>query len=184
MKAASAQLGFGPFAAPEEFHGEISAQPPWMTEAVHDVVHARRGLVKVIAEALGLKRDLPVYQVADLNDPKPLKAWWIPTICAATQTFALLDVLEARVGRIAFVLPPVNPHVEEMNRELARLLQEFGQFLETNGVALADGKLEPHEVPALLNAVDTILAGVSEYRAMVVQKATQDGPAMAKAALR
>jgi hypothetical protein len=185
QQALSAQLALPPAPLPGEFAGEISTQPGWMTRAVHDVIHAHRGTVKVIADALGLKREKAIYQVADGNDPKPIKAWWIPTITRITGSFAILDALEAQVGRVAFVLPPVNPRVEEMNRELARLLQEFGQFLETNGIVLADGKIEPHEVPSMLKAIDAILAGVSEYRAMVLEKATSDAPpAMAKAGLR
>lgn len=183
MKPSAAQLGLGPVAIPGESAGEISSQPRWLTDAAADVLHRVRGTIEAVALTLRVPKHR-VYGVADRHQPKPLPAWFIPTICRETSTFTLLDLLEAQCGRVAFLLPPVNPCVEEMNRELARLLQEFGSFLETNGTVLADGRLEPHEVPGMLRAIDDILAGMSEYRAMVVRKAATDGPPMAKAALR
>jgi Phage regulatory protein CII (CP76) len=168
--ASSAQLGVRLSAAKAELRGELSPkQPQYLTDAVGVSVHRVRGTVALLAAALGVP-ERAVYRAADVNDPEPLKAWWIPEVVRVTNSFAVLDVLEARVGRCAFALPSVNPRVDEMSRELARAVQRFGAFLETNGDVLADGRIEKHEIGPMLRSIDDILAGLSEYRALVLEK--------------
>lgn len=162
-----------------KLRGEISpnAQPAWLYDAVRQTVHATRGTAKVIQDALGSTYQ-HVTDLADASRHVALKAFEIPDIVRATGSFAILDALEAKVGRVAFTLPATNPNVDEMNRELARTVKEFGAFLETNGDVLADGVIEPREVPPLLGAIDQMLADLSEYRALVVRKAERDGCAV------
>jgi hypothetical protein len=163
---------------PLKLRGEIStkAVPTALHDAIRQTILGRRSDSKQIADALGEK--LPaVYAMADLRTM--VKLHQVPVMARVTNCFAVPDWIEAQLGRVAFRLPSVNPHVEEMNRELARTVKQFGEFLETSGDALADGLLEPHEVPGVLRAIDTMLAGLSEYRATVVEKAHHDAPMVA-----
>lgn len=160
--------------SPEKLRGEISAkQPQWLTDAIAVVVHAERGQVKVIEEVLGLP-ERTFYPYADINSPKRLPAAWIPDICRVTGRFTILDALEAQVGRVAFALPRVNPDATVMNQELARSVTAFGEFLKENGDVLADGRIEPHEVKPLVSSIDQMIADLSEYRALVLEKAGRD----------
>lgn len=148
-------------------------QPAWLYDAVRATVHRERGTAKVIACDLACKES----HVTDLADPLrrvPLKAFEIPDITRASGSFAILDALEAQVGRVAFHLPSVNPHVDQMNRELARTLKQFGEFIETNGDVLEDGRIEPHELQLLLGTIDAMVADLSEYRALAIEKARLD----------
>src|SRR4029077_16337204 len=102
-----AQLRFGPIAAQTKLRGEISEkQPRWFTEAIATQVHAQRGAVKRIAGELGIPdKEHRVYAIADLNNPTICPAFYLPAVCRATGTFTALDVLEAQVGRRAFLVP-------------------------------------------------------------------------------
>lgn len=164
--------------ATAKLRGEISPkrQPQWLSDLVADVVHADRSNAKVIADALGVKLRA-VYAAADRHDASALPAGWIPTVCLELKSFAILDALEAQVGRVAFSLPQVKPTVDEMHLELARTVTGFGTFLQANGLALADRRIEPSEAKPLLSSIDAMLAGVAEYRAMVVTKLEQDAAA-------
>jgi len=164
-----------PCPAKAELRGESSpnAQPRWLTEVVSCTLHHERGTVKRVAADLGV-REGAVYDVADINGPKPLKAAWIPTICEVTGSFAILDAIEARVGRVAFKLPAVNPHADAMTQELAREARLFADFLHEAADDLADGRLQPHEVKPLLHAIDRLVAGLAQFRARVVRKAAED----------
>lgn len=166
--------------AKSELRGEISPkQPAWLGDVVRDTLHRERGTVKAVAATLGVTEHA-VYDAAG-HQPQALRAWWIPAICRETGSFAILDALEAQVGRVAFALPAVNPHLEEMNREFARTVKQFGAFIETNGDALADGILEDAEVRPLVRAIDSMIADLSEYRALVLDKAHHDATAVAVA---
>jgi hypothetical protein len=162
-------------AGKRELRGEISPkqQPMWLTGPVVETLHADRGVVKRIAIALEIP-EREVYRVADAQGPRPLPAYWMPTIIGETGSFAILDAVEARVGRVAFPLPVLPAHHDELNRELARTVTMFGEFLQVHGETLADGVLEAYEAATLLRALDDVIAGACEYRALVVTKARQD----------
>lgn len=162
-------------AAPCKLRGEIATnpQPAWLAQAIHETVHAERGRAKVIADALGRSEQ----HVTDLADPLrrvALKAHEIPKLILATNCYAVLDVLEEQVGRTAFRLVALSAHQDEMTRALARDVRLFGEFLQENGDALADGRLEPHEVAQLTKSIDQMIAGLCEYRELVVEKGVVD----------
>lgn len=159
-----------------KMRGEIfSKQPDWLTEAVRATIHGTRARAKVIADALA-RPIVHVYKLANQNvsDRKDLRAHEIAPITMATGDFAILDAIELRVGRIAFRLPAVNPHLDQMNQQFARTVKQFGSFIEENGDALADGILEPHEVAPLVRDIDAVIAMASEYRALILEKAKTD----------
>lgn len=159
-----------------KLRGEISpnVQPAWLTDVVAALVHRERGTAKAIADALAVK-PRAVYAAADRHDASALRAYWIPTICRETKSFALLDALEAQVGRVAFELPRLAAHDDEMLQELARTVTKFGEFVSENGAALEDGRLEAHEVRTVIKTIDAMIAGLCEYKALFLAKAEQDG---------
>lgn len=156
-----------------ELRGELSAkQPSWLTEAVASVLHAERGTVKQVAWALGVP-ERQVYEAGDRYNPRPLKAWWLPTICQVTNNYALLDALERKVARVAFPLITESCG-DAMQQALAREVTAFGEFLAETAADLADGRIDGDELKRLLPAIDSIIARTCEYRAMVVAKAKAD----------
>lgn len=160
-----------------ELRGEISAQQPrWLTDAVASTLHAERGTVKQVAAALGVP-DRQVYDVADLHNPKPLKAAWLPTICTVTGSFTLLDVLERRVGRVAFAVVAADGHDDVMQQALAREVTAFGEFLSETAADVADNAIDAGELQRILPAIDRILARTCEFRSMVIEKAKLDAAA-------
>lgn len=124
-------------------------QPRWMTEAVACSVHAERGTVKRIASALDV-REGAVYEVADINDPADVKAWWLPTIVRETGSFAALDALEREVGRCAFELPQVTtPESADVVQHTAKVVQEFSDVLNRVSASIADGTITEAEQRAI-----------------------------------
>lgn len=135
-----------PIPAHAKLKGETSPyrQSPALTEAVAVSVHAQRGLVKVIASELGV-REAAVYAVADINDPKAVKADWLPTICRVTGSYAALDVLERAVGRVAVPLPTAATLDADLLASAAVVMQETGEAIHAVGESLRDGRLTTAE---------------------------------------
>jgi hypothetical protein len=167
--------------AKAQLRGETSSegsprrQPKWLTEVVASVLKDVRGTVKAIAIALNVQEGA-VYKVADLHDPNALKAFWIPTITQETGSFAILDALEAQVGRVAFVLPS-GAASDELHARVAATVKEFGEMLQTSGTALEDGHLSIAERDALVREIDESVRVLCEYRAAVITKASKDAAA-------
>jgi len=160
--------------AKAEIGGENSRnQPDWLTEVAASVIHAERGTAKQLAFALGVALG-QVYDAADRYSARPLKAWWLPTICEVTGSYALLDVLERRVGRVAFELASADRAGDAMQQALAREVTAFGEFLSETASDMADGRIDPDELQRILPAIDRILARTCEFRSMVIEKAKRD----------
>jgi hypothetical protein len=105
-----------------------------------------------------------------------LKLFEAVALVRASGNPAIADWFDAQLGRVSFTLPQLPPHADEMQQELARSVIKFGEFLRENGDALADGRLEPHEVGPLLKTIDQMIAGLCEYRELVKAKADHDRP--------
>lgn len=177
MRASSALNRIArPAIAKAELRGEIPAnkQPQWLTAAIVGSVHAVRGTVKAIAAALG-ERDSAVYEVADANAQRALKAWWIPAIVRETGSFDILDAIEREVGRVAFRLPdPIQTDHDELHAGLARTLNDVGAFVKQHGDALADNRLTADECARLDVEIARAIAGLCEYRELARRRAERD----------
>lgn len=171
--ATSSQGAFGPLALQGEKRGEICAQPFWLTEAVATQIHATRGTVKRIKAALGVE-EREVYRVADINDPKPLKAHWIPTICQETGSFLILDILEARVGRRAFLCPPAHPDHGEFFDQTARCFCTLSDAAQSLPEILRDGVINPAERAEFLALAREAQAQLARLIDLVETKAADD----------
>jgi hypothetical protein len=155
-----------------ELRGETSAkQPRWLTDVVATTVHAVRGTVKAIAIALG-ERESAVYEVADSNSPRPLKAYWIPAIVHETGSFAILDALEARVGRVAIPIPSATTCAEraDLVQFTATLMREVGEALTEIGASIADGTISLAEYQRIQQQIRDAHAALASVDAIVAQK--------------
>lgn len=168
-----------PAAAPAkaELRGEISSQPAWLTEVVAATLHAERGTVKQLAAELGVA-DRRVYDVADRHNPRSLRASWLPAITHVTGSFAVLDAIERRVGRVAFSAITVDDSDDLLQQALAREVAAFGESLTEIANDMADGRIDPGELDSILKGIDRLLARTCEFRAMVVDKARLDAAAV------
>lgn len=155
-----------------EPHGEISPkrQPRWLSDVVATVIHAVRGTTKVLADALPAS-EAAVYRVADINDADPLKAWWIPTICKETGSFAILDAIEREVGRVAFVLPTaVHAGHADVIAHTATVVHEFGEALARVSQSLADGTITDAERQSIDREIGDVHATLASLQALIAQK--------------
>jgi len=145
-------------------------QPRELTDVIADVIHADRGLAKVIADALPASL-AAVYRVADRHDADALKAYWIPTICRVTRSFAILDVLERAVGRVAFVLPRASTadHADIVHHS-ARAMTEVGEALARIAQSIADGTITPEERTLIEREIDDAHTALAAVRSVVAQK--------------
>lgn len=158
--------------AKAELRGETSRegrawrQQSWLTEAVACVMYATRGTVKRVAISLAVPES-QVYETSDINDPRPLKAGWIPTIVRETGSFAILDAIEAQVGRVAFRIPEsTNPDYADVVTHAAQTMREVAEAISAISSAVIDGRItdaervqiekqiaEGHAALAMLNSV-------------------------------
>lgn len=160
-----------PAPLPAELGGETSAQPRWLTEVVATTVHAERGTVKRIAAALGVG-DGRVYEVADINAPKPLRAAWVPTFCAETGSLAILEALAHQCGAVVFKVPTaVNPEHADVVQHAARSMKEVGEALAAVGTSVADGTITAAERTHIEQQIDEAHAALAALSLVVERKA-------------
>jgi hypothetical protein len=169
----SARLqGIGrPRVAVAQLRGEIpSKQPAWLTEAVVSAVHGERGRAKSIAAALRVSED-SVYAVADINNPKPVRAYWLPTLCRETGSFAPLDALEAQLNRVAFQLPAATTaDHSDVVAHTALTVQHFGEALTQVSASLQDGTITREEEAAIVKEIADVHAALASLQALVSRK--------------
>lgn len=157
-----------------ELRGETSAkQPRWLTEVVATSVHAVRGTVKRLAAALG-ERESAVYERADINHPKPVPAWWLPTLCRETGSFAVLDEIERQVGRRAFQLPAMDPIHGEFFEQASALVVSIAETVDTLPGILKDGRIDADERARFRSEAERAIADLWRLVSMVEQKAERD----------
>jgi hypothetical protein len=174
VNASSALNNIGrPVVAKAELRGEVSPkrQPRWLTELVATVLHGERGTAKVVADELPAPI-AKVYRVADSNDADPLPAWWIPAVCRVTGSFAILDALEARVGRVAIPIPVPTTCAEraDLVQFTAALMREVGEALSEIGSSIADGTINPVEHQRIQQQIRDAHAALASVDAIVAQK--------------
>ncbi len=162
-----------------KLRGEISPnamQPAALYSAIHRTVFDCGIPAKLLAEGAGL-----TYQrTTDLANPtqqKPIRLTEVAALVRVSGRTDIADWLEHAIGRVAFHVPAITGTHDEMGRELAQGVKDFGAFLEENATALADSVLEAHEVGPLLQKIDTLIAALGRYRAAVNVKAAHDAPA-------
>ena len=158
---------------PAKLRGEVLAnrQPRWLTDVVAAVVHAQRGTVKAIAYALGV-RDAAVYEAADLNNPKPLKAHWIPVVCRETGSLAVLEAIAEQCGAVVFALPVVvNPDHAEIVTRVAQSMRECADVFAASGTSLADGRITDQELQHVERQIHEAHAELEALRMVMAQKA-------------
>lgn len=155
-----------------ELRGENpTKQEPWLTEAVAVSVHAERGTAKAIAAALHVAVER-IYEVADINSPKALRAGWIPAIVTETKSFAVLDALERVCGRVAFQLPhAVSPDHMDIVRHTAEAMREFGEALAVVSGSIADGTICQRERAHIAQQIGDVHAALASLQALVDQHA-------------
>jgi hypothetical protein len=163
--------------AKAELRGEMvtNPQPRGLYDAIVATAFDSYKPAKTVAEGA----DLTYPRLTDLaNDSRRvhLKLFEAVALVRASGNPAIADWFDAQLGRVGFTLPQLPPHADEMQRELARSVMKFGEFLRENGDALADGRLEPHEVGPILKTIDQMIAGLCEYRELVKAKADHDRP--------
>lgn len=161
-----------PPALKAELRGEIRAkQPRWLTEVVATVVHAERGTAKVLAAELGESID-SVYDAADINSPRPVKAWWIPTICKVTGSVAVLQAIAQQVGCVVFRLPVATYHQDiELVTHTAKVVQEFGEALAQVSASIADGTITPVERQRIDVEIQDVHCALETLRLIVAARA-------------
>lgn len=160
-----------------ELRGEIVTNP--QPRALYDAIAATAFDSRVPAKTVAVSAALTYPRLTDLaNESRRvhLKLFEAVALVRASGNPAIADWFDAQLGRVGFTLPTLPAHADEMQRELARSVMAFGEFLRENGDALADGQLEPHEVGPLLKTIDQMIAGLCEYRELVKAKAEHDRP--------
>jgi hypothetical protein len=180
MASASASSRSETTGAPKQAHAKlrgelaVNPQPSWLAAAIHVTVHGARGVAKAIAMALGK----PYEHVTDLANPSArvaLKAYEIPALVRATDCYAILDVLEHEVGRVAFRLPSPKPGMfDALHEGLGRTLRHVGSFVEKHGEAMKDGRVDVVELQELNTLIDQAIAGLCEYRELAILRASMD----------
>jgi hypothetical protein len=148
-----------------------TVQPSWLTEAIVASVHGERGHLKNIASEIGVSYEM-ARRVADQFDTHPLRAHWIPTIVRETHSYAILDALEAQVGRVAFAIPVAHTsdHVDVV-LYTQTCVKEFGDILTRVGTSLSDGTLTTAECDECDQEIDDLIAAAAAFKALLRQKA-------------
>jgi len=101
--------------------------------------------VKTLADELGVGYQSLAYYLSARNN---IPAFLLPDICKALNDYAPLNVLEERVGRVAYHIPIHSGNDIAKNDLMAiqHLIKEVGQALEGLSSTLEDGRVEEHEL--------------------------------------
>ena len=92
--------------------------------ALHETFYSSSKSIAELAELLGVSRQY-LQAAADENEPdRHLSGRLFPALATHADNPAWLDHLEACHGRVAFVVPT------QPNGQVARIVREFGEFLE------------------------------------------------------
>jgi hypothetical protein len=182
----SAQLRLGPTGLQSKLRGEISEkQPRWFTDAIADQVYAQRGAVKSIASELGIPdKEHRIYAIADRNKPAICPAFYLPAICQATGTFTVLDVLEAQVGRRAFVLPSASLEGGEFFEQSTECFATLSKAVQQLPGILEDGHISDEERARFVAKASEGQAALARLVDMVDTKAAADAQQLLQAAAR
>ena len=92
-----------------------------------------------------------------LNGVYHLPAAALPTICRIVNDFAILDVIEHKLGRVAVKMDvALNGYMPE-TVELQRFIREFGEAVQTVAATLEDGRVDDHELPATIKELSDVI---------------------------
>jgi hypothetical protein len=100
--------------------------------------------VKTLAEELGVSYQSLAYYLSARNN---IPAFILPGICMALDNYALLNVLEDRVGRVAYHIPVQSANLPQDDlRAIQNLVKEVAQALEALSDTLKDARVEEQEL--------------------------------------
>jgi transcriptional regulator with XRE-family HTH domain len=120
-----------------------------LAEAIRRVLEDSGLTAQEVAERIGIPRQTLQSYTYDPHNPsdasRRLPASLIVPLTLLTGNTAILDALEARVGRIAIQVPEDGRSHFDLVISTAKVCREFGEFLSVYSKALADGEVTPRE---------------------------------------
>lgn len=148
----------------------------WLIDAVSEVVHRSAVRAPRIAELMGCSPDL-LYAWATDPTNQSGKHWHLPVyrlvpLTVAAQNFALLDAIEAQVGRHA---QPVQVYrTAELPRAVSHTVEGTGQLLTVLAKALEDGHITAAEGKAITPALHTLQEHLARLQTAITLREAQD----------
>lgn len=146
-----------------------------LADMVHDSIHdGDRTKAARVAARMGIPyQTLAKYALSCNGDERGhrLPAELVPPLTIAAESFAVLDYLEAAVGRVAIALPVGAAGTRELAGAVCRTVKEFGDVAREAGAAIADGTVTRKEAERVeresLELVREIMALVAAVKAAV-----------------
>lgn len=100
-----------------------------------------RKSVASIAEAMGFKSESSLYKSTNPSENHRLHLENLPVLIHETGDFAILDEIEALLGRVSFVIPTAQA-VPEIHAETGKAIKEFGELIQEVAQAVLDGRID------------------------------------------
>ena len=92
-----------------------------------------------------------------LNGVYHLPAAALPTICRIVNDFAILDVIEHKVGRVGVKMDVTLEGAMPETVQLQRFIREFGEAVHTVAATLEDGRVDDDELPATIKELSDVI---------------------------
>ena len=171
----------GDFSAKVQAGHRLSIQ-----EAITSTVHRsqRPDGSDVTPQEIAERMNLPLgtlYDIADQQRTRELRAREVPGLVLATNNHLIPDVIETRIGRVAYLLPTAlgqGPLLEKA----ANAVREFGELLQELHQAIADGRMTLDEAEQVSKEGLEVIAAVQELMAQSKEMAIHASPIQMAAA--
>ncbi len=151
--------------------GETLVEAMTVQDAITEtVLHTPTAPAKAIAEDMGLALSL-LYDIANPElTRRRLRAEEVPALVKASGNPLVLDVMEGRVGRVAFTLPLGVVGREDLFAATATACRELGDAVEAVRAAFSDdGRMSPREAARVRQEFHQAFAALARLETLALQ---------------
>ncbi len=161
---------------PPNDRGETLVETMTVQDAITEtVLHTRHKggadiPAKAIAEDMGMALSL-LYDIANPEKTRRrLRAEEVPALVKASGNTLVLDVMERRVGRVAFDLPMGVVGRDDLFAATASACRELGEAVDAVREAFTDGRVSMREADRVRQEFSQAFAALARLEALALQQ--------------
>lgn len=143
-----------------------------LRDSLHDTIFNSGRPAKQIADELGISYSY----LASAGNPNleefHFQLRHLIPLTKSTRNFEVIDHIERTLGRVAFTVPNLTS-TTEVTAETANIVREAGHLLTEMAQALADGRVQSQEWPAIARECEHVITAVCRLREAAKREAAE-----------